>query len=459
MILSEFIWGSFKLIELKLLNKVKKKWQFTMQKYDVSIIVPVYNRAEIIKPCINSINSQTYDKSKWEVIFIDDASTDSTVDTIDASIDKNINYRILRRPVGSGNASAPRNEGIKASRGKYIFFLDSDDYVDHQLLENGMAMALKNDSDIVYVKLGGPRGTNKRSFRREFVDSADILDHHLMRSLRIFKFHKVSMLKNNKILFNPNIDVFEDMLFSCVCLSLSEKNSILADKEYYFLESHDEGHLSHVKMNLSSVMDMFLSGLNSIALSKNLNKSKLYNAWTIKIVERFKVICNRRSIDDKEVRKLFNLTSSNFNIYKDLFDLSQIYENEKLLTLLFLAGDFKEFHKLANESKVLKSIQKDIQEEFEKKSGFSRAWIFKNKVIVLDFTLEANKIAFDLIVDEKKKSIKVWIFSRNQPSSLKCLNKNAIKVEENKLFIFDGNLDNQKEIVDNIRIYLNLLEK
>lgn len=430
-----------------------------MQKYDVTIIVPVYNRAKIIKPCINSINSQTYDKSKWEVIFIDDASTDNTIDTIDDSIDKNINYRILRRPVESGNASAPRNEGIKASRGKYVFFLDSDDYVDHQLLENGMTMALKNDSDIVYVKLGGPRGTNKRSFRKEFVDSADILDHHLMRSLRIFKFHKVSMLKNNKILFNPNIDVFEDMLFSCVCLAVSEKNSILADKEYYFLESHDEGHLSHVKMNLPSVMDMFLSGLNSIALSENLNKSKLYNAWTIKIVERFKVICKRSSIDDKEVRKLFSLTSSNFNIYKELFDLSQIYENEKLLTLLFLADDFKEFHKISNESKVLKSIQKDIQEEFEKITDFRRAWIFKNKFVVLDFTLEANKIAFDLIIDEKKKSIKVWMFSRNQPRSLKFLSEDAIRIEGNKLFIFDGNFDDQKEIIDKIKIYLNFLRK
>ena len=116
-----------------------------MEKYDVSIIVPVYNRENLIKPCIESINSQTYDKSKWEVIFVDDASKDKTIETIETLIDKHINYRILKRPVGSGNASAPRNEGIKASLGKYVFFLDSDDYVDSQLLENGMAMALKND--------------------------------------------------------------------------------------------------------------------------------------------------------------------------------------------------------------------------------------------------------------------------------------------------------------------------
>ena len=145
-----------------------------MEQYDVSIIVPVYNREEIIKPCIESINSQTYDKSKWEVIFVDDASTDNSINTIESLIDKSINYRILKRPIGSGNASAPRNEGIKASSSKYVFFLDSDDYIDSELLENGMAMALKNDSDIVYVKLGGPRGTNKRAFRKAFVDDADI---------------------------------------------------------------------------------------------------------------------------------------------------------------------------------------------------------------------------------------------------------------------------------------------
>ncbi|MBR2148276.1 MAG: glycosyltransferase family 2 protein, partial [Campylobacter sp.] len=105
--------------------------------YDVSIIVPVHNREKLIIPCIKSINAQTYDKAKWEVIFVDDGSTDKSVEAIESLIDKKINYRIIKREIPSGNASAPRNEGIKASRAKYVFFLDSDDYIHPELLKNG----------------------------------------------------------------------------------------------------------------------------------------------------------------------------------------------------------------------------------------------------------------------------------------------------------------------------------
>ncbi len=426
-----------------------------MEKYDVSIVVPVYNRENIIKSCIESINSQTYDKSKWEVIFVDDASTDNSIDTIQSLIDKNINYRVIKRTVGSGNASAPRNEGIKSSTAKYVFFLDSDDHVDSELLQNGMAIANKNDSDMVYVKLGGARGNNKRSFRKEFVDDADILNHHLMRSLKIFKFHKTKMLKDNKILFNPSIDVFEDMLFSCMCLSYSDKVSILADKEYYFLEQHDEGHLSHTKMDLSVIMHMFVTGLNSIFLSESSNKSKLYNAWLIKIVERFVILSKRGKVDDQKLVSFFATASKYFNIYKDYFELSQIYENEKILTLLFLSGDFKGFYSLANESKVLNKLQKGVQEFFKSEDGFSKAWIFKNKTVVLDFNIANNRLAFDFEVNEKQKNIKVWFFCRNNSDLLDYLTPISIEKNKGKHLILDQSLENQDNIFKIIKKYLD----
>ena len=72
--------------------------------------------------CIQSVNLQTLDKNMFEVIFVDDGSTDKTVSAIEYFISPDINWRIIRREIPSGNASAPRNEGIKAAKGRYVFF-------------------------------------------------------------------------------------------------------------------------------------------------------------------------------------------------------------------------------------------------------------------------------------------------------------------------------------------------
>ncbi|EAJ2261994.1 glycosyltransferase family 2 protein, partial [Campylobacter coli] len=227
-------------------------------KYDISIIVPVYNRENLIKPCINSINAQTLDKSRWEVIFVDDASTDRSVELIEELLGKNVNYRIIKREIPSGNASAPRNEGIKASLGKYVFFLDSDDYIDSKLLENGINIALKNDSDIVYFKMElNSRTVTKRPFKHPVVDKADIEKNHLMRTLRIFKLFKVDMLRENNILFDVTVNVYEDMLFGVTALLYAKNISILADRDYYFASLHDEPHLSKKKMTLEKLFHIY----------------------------------------------------------------------------------------------------------------------------------------------------------------------------------------------------------
>lgn len=429
-----------------------------MEKYDVSIIVPVYNRENLIKPCIESINSQTYDKSKWEVIFVDDASKDKSIEVIESLIDKSINYRILKRPIGSGNASAPRNEGIKASLGKYVFFLDSDDYVDSYLLENGMAMALKNDSDIVYVKMVATgRHVTKMPFKNKFVDIADIFGNHLLRALNPLKFIKLEILKKNNILFIPSIVKAEDQIFTMNVIIKSKKISILADKDYYTAILHDEEHLSKTFLSIGTFfqtvfipLDLIYGIYNKDELDK---KIKLYNAWLLRSVERIRDFTKKINEDNLEFKNMFNLASSYFNIHKELFDLSQIYENEKILTLLFLAGDFKEFHKIANESKVLKTLQKNLEKEFKTENGFSKAWIFGNKVAVLDFNFTENKIAFDLEVDEKKSLLKVWMFSRNNLDLPEVLRKKAIKIEKNKLLILDGKFE-ENEAIEKIKSYL-----
>lgn len=302
-----------------------------MEKYDVSIIVPVYNREEIIKPCIESINAQTYDKSKWEVIFVDDGSTDDSIDTIEALIDKSINYRVLKRPVGSGNASAPRNEGIKASLSKYIFFLDSDDYIDSHLLENGMEMASRNDSDIIYVKIKGVgRRSPLRAFKVNLVNDADVLKNHLSRSLGPMKFIKLDLLNKNNILFIPSIDKAEDKVFMMHILTKAKKVSVLSDKDYYFAISHEGEHLSRKPLSIDSFYQTISLPLSYIYVMNNKDydkKKKLYNAWLVNSVERIGSLVKKENIDNEGFENMFQVASNYFNMHKELFDLSQIYKN------------------------------------------------------------------------------------------------------------------------------------
>lgn len=435
-----------------------------MKNYEVSIIVPVYNREEIIKPCIESINTQTYDRSKWEVIFVDDASTDNSIKTIESLIDKDINCRVIRRVIGSGNASAPRNEGIKASSSKYVFFLDSDDCIDSELLENGMAIAKKNDSDIVYVKIKGIGRTNtpERPFKNKFVDNADVFKNHLLRSLNPLKFMRLDLIKDNSILFFQSIDKGEDQVFGVHILTKARNISIIADKDYYFAFGHEGEHLSQKDVSMHSFYQTIYIPLNYIYMMRDDqdydNKKKIYNAWLLKSVERIRGFTKKIKLNDYEFNSMFQLASTLFNIRKDLFDLSQIYENEKLLTLLFLSGDFKEFHRIANESKVLISLKQVLQKKLKTEPGFSKVWVFKNTTAVLDFTIQDNKIAFDLKVDEKKKLLKVWMFSRNNPDSLGFLREEVVKVDKNKLLIFDGALNNQNQAIDIINSYLGKIK-
>lgn len=427
-------------------------------KYDISIIVPVYNRENLIKPCINSINAQTLDKSRWEVIFVDDASTDRSIEVIEELIDKNINYKIIKREVPSGNASAPRNEGIKASLGKYVFFLDSDDYIDSKLLENGINIALKNDSDIVYFKMElNSRVVVKRPFKNAFVDKADIEKNHLMRTLVVFKFFKVSMLKENNILFDTTINVAEDNLFAGLALICAENISILADRDYYFASLHDEPHLSKKKMTLEKLFHIYFYILQSLYCSnRDINfKIKFYNALLIRCIERLRDICKKNKINNENLIRIFSFASDLFNIHKEMFDLKQIYENEKLLVLLFLSKDFKAFFELSNGSKVLRDFCQKIEKEFEKEKGFNKAWIFENKMVVLDFILNDNKIAFDIEINEKTQNVKIWMFCRNDKEYLKKLLKIGLEIKENnKILIFSNKDEKLLESIKNIKSFL-----
>lgn len=103
-----------------------------MEKDLISIVVPVYNAEKFLTDTINTVLSQTY--KNWELIFVDDKSTDSSVEIVNEYIQKNNNIKLIQNKENSG-AAISRNKGIEEAKGKYIAFLDADDLWEKEKLE------------------------------------------------------------------------------------------------------------------------------------------------------------------------------------------------------------------------------------------------------------------------------------------------------------------------------------
>jgi len=191
----------------------------------VSVIVPVYNSSNYLHRCINSILKQSY--RDIEVILVDDGSTDGSGEICDliASDDKRV--RVFHTP-NSGVSSA-RNTGINSARGVFIFFVDSDDYIEtyavHALVEGynqshadivvGAFNKVKNGSVISEVS---DFTENQLLTRKGLIDYTlkylrNPRQHQLLMSTWA-KLFRSEIIKNNNVLFNTELRTAEDVAFN-----------------------------------------------------------------------------------------------------------------------------------------------------------------------------------------------------------------------------------------------------
>ena len=111
----------------------------------ISIIVPIYNVEKYLRMCLDSIENQTY--SNIEVLLINDGSPDSSGEICQEYVARDSRFRYFEKE--NGGLSDARNYGIERSNGKYLTFIDSDDWVEPTYIEDMYQAALKNDSEIV----------------------------------------------------------------------------------------------------------------------------------------------------------------------------------------------------------------------------------------------------------------------------------------------------------------------
>lgn len=211
----------------------------------ISIVIPVYNSEDLISECLDSLVNQTMPKEDYEIICVDDKSTDSSLDILNRYKKKYDNIVVVERTVNSGGPGAPRNDAIKIAKGEYILFVDSDDYLGNEALLRWYNFSKENESDITLGKLKGinGRGVPKSMFKETNPD-VDLVDSKIVFTLGPQKLFKASLLKENQIIFPTHIKAAEDQVFTMNAYLKAKKISVSADYDYYYLVKRDGEHMS-----------------------------------------------------------------------------------------------------------------------------------------------------------------------------------------------------------------------
>lgn len=194
----------------------------------ISIIVPIYNAEKYLQRCIGSIISQTY--SNIEIILIDDGSIDNSPKICDDYSKKDLRIKVIHK--SNDGVSVARNIGIELAQGKYITFIDSDDYIEKNHIEVLYKLCIECDSDIsicgvIDKFLNGK--IVKTSKYKKCVNGKDAINLMLCKK-KYFgwtcwaKMYKLDKIKHNK--FMPNVNIAEDVEFLYRALKNSQKVNI-----------------------------------------------------------------------------------------------------------------------------------------------------------------------------------------------------------------------------------------
>ncbi|MGI6080807.1 MAG: glycosyltransferase [Candidatus Avilachnospira sp.] len=212
-----------------------------MQTELISIIVPVYNAVDFLKDCIESLINQSY--SNLEIIAVNDGSTDESLNILRDYADRDKRIKIIDK--SNGGVSSARNAGLKAATGRYIAFMDADDWASEEMYEQLYNSLTESDSDISACGFKREYGSGGKDNRRtensgksdSFIlcDEKTILEKLTDTRGKFYCFLWNKLYKKeliNNIFFDESILMSEDYLFNWNVFKRVKKVSY-TDTAYY----------------------------------------------------------------------------------------------------------------------------------------------------------------------------------------------------------------------------------
>ncbi|ARI54552.1 glycosyltransferase [Streptomyces griseobrunneus] len=208
---------------------------------DVSVIIGAYEAMPYLIRCLESVDAQTIGPGRMEIVAVDDGSTDGTGECLEEFAARTaIPMRVVRQE-NSGGPSGPRNLGLGLARGRYVFFLDADDYFGEEALERMVAMGDRAGTDVVLGKVVGVDRSAAKSMWGETVERADLFDSAIKFTLSAQKLFRRDLLVRLGMSFDEKLRTGEDALFTMEAYLRGDGVSVVADYTCYYLVGREDG--------------------------------------------------------------------------------------------------------------------------------------------------------------------------------------------------------------------------
>ena len=322
-----------------------------------SIIVPAYNTGNAIRQCIDSVLKQTY--PNWELIIVDDGSKDNTSEIIDEYAKNDNRIKVFHIP--NGGVSYARNVGLAAAQGEYVMFVDSDDWIELDYLQQ-VGNHMDDDADMYIVGITQDHEDNNGNIYYSEIKGTPVYRHissvnlhseigYLLKTINMesscLKSYRASFLQKHNIKFLKGMIVFEDFYFVLQCLYHQSSISLIPFIGYHYRMELDYNpvvrrggdfypsisnlfkmlDLMDMKLGLSSYSHEQVMRVMTAKISVVLNQSLYATKWADR-VKPFKMIFSDVTIKAR-IKEILNISGGRFRLQyklmsKGMFHLAYI---------------------------------------------------------------------------------------------------------------------------------------
>ncbi|MFE7813435.1 glycosyltransferase family 2 protein [Streptomyces sp. NPDC057433] len=213
----------------------------TVAQPDVTVVIGAYEAMPYLVECLASVEAQTIDPERVEVVAVDDGSTDGTGEYLEEFADRAPMRVTVIRQANSGGPSGPRNVGLDKAAGRYVFFLDADDRLGPEALERMVVMADRAGTDVVLGRIEGVNRGAPKSMWGRTVERTDVHSSNIMFTLSAQKLFRRALLDRHGLRFDESLYTGEDALFTMEAYLRADGVSVVADHTCYYLVGRDDG--------------------------------------------------------------------------------------------------------------------------------------------------------------------------------------------------------------------------